>query len=958
MSARNRSTTDMNRRPDEGSVLPLVLVLVIIGALVVIPMLDYTIAVFRSNHVVANRTAQTEAAKGGLRMALGDPKNVFLTCDGGGDLTPADSTINGVSVTTTCTELDEVGPAAALGYAVPKGAVTMQLGADLPVALSGTTASSGPAYPYPASPDWWATPAQPDPGAQYSATAEEDLIWTPDLPLIPSAVRDATPFDMPAAYDCKVFFPGHYTQPVDLSGRIYFTSGVYYFEEPITVAADADVVVGYGLEDFTPASDCADDLQVASNVIDPPTTYDISGGGATWVFGANARLVVDNSAMAAGAQIRFNQRYDTADRGGRISIMTVNGDDATSGDHDVNLVNRIPRSLMLNDIYQVPIDGTGYQVSSSTYTDKARLPEAPANVQDDEFRTSDPAPNGGVVLTWDEVTGQAAGGSLLGEQDGTGAWITSPYDVEIRQRFTSTWNSICPPNDLLITPPATVGDPNVISCVVTGLDATREYDVRIRTVNEVGPSVWVDEPVRSLGGAPVVSQPGPVTNVVPVDGASDDVAQVSWDAPADNGGSPITAYTATAYQVSLVPHANVAPVVAPIGSETIDIGVPLVFTGDRVVTAHVRAFDSNGDDLDLNIDDSALPSDLEAQRDNSDNTIEITLEGLVLPGTYPVPYEVKDPSGEVATGELWVNVVPLAGLTTHTPDAEAVQLLADVGVPIVARMPVGDSDGMPLAAVPVTVDTTALDADWNVTVSGLDVSITTVAPDGVYTIPYTVTDADGQTASSTIEVTIARDVQPVGSCSVTPDPGIPMENVCEMSLPDLAPGTPTSGNVGYLFDVVATNAAGSSDAALSGAATGPLPLGFDGTGVGLLPPAPRLVTPWVPEAIIDIDASASGPSVDIAIAGYVAVPMGQVEVVNPHGYDIRINGGVMAGTFAINDARDDGVTPGSLPIGFKNDIVLQRKVRIVSVAGNIRSIAIVELNEDGAGYAVNTWTVG
>ena len=178
MSARNRSTTDMNRRPDEGSVLPLVLVLVIIGALVVIPMLDYTIAVFRSNHVVANRTAQTEAAKGGLRMALGDPKNVFLTCDGGGDLTPADSTINGVSVTTTCTELDEVGPAAALGYAVPKGAVTMQLGADLPVSLSGTTASSGPAYPYPASPDWWATPAQPDPGAQYSATAEEDLIWT------------------------------------------------------------------------------------------------------------------------------------------------------------------------------------------------------------------------------------------------------------------------------------------------------------------------------------------------------------------------------------------------------------------------------------------------------------------------------------------------------------------------------------------------------------------------------------------------------------------------------------------------------------------------------------------------------------------------------------------------------------------------------------------------------------
>lgn len=955
MSQRNASTTDMHQRRDDGSVLPLVLVLVIIGAMVVVPMMDYTIAVFRSNRVVSDRTAQTEAAKGGLRMALGDPKNVFLTCDGGGNLTPADPTINGVSVSTTCTELDEIGPAAALGYAVPKGAVAMQLGADVPVTLSGATASSGPAYPYPTSPDWWATPAQPDPGAQYSSTAEEDLIWTPDLPLIPSADRDATPFDMPAAFDCRVYFPGHYTQPINLSGNIYFTSGVYYFEEPITLADDADVVVGYGLEDFTPASDCADDLQVASNVLNPPTTYDISGGGATWVFGANARLVIDNSAMAAGAQIRFNQRYDTADRGGRISIMTVNGDDATSGDHEVNNVNRIPRSLMLNDIYQVPIDGTGYQVSSSTYTDKARLPEGPANVEDDEFRTSDPAPNGGVVLTWDEVTGQAAGGSLLGEQDAGGAWITSPYEVQIRQRFTSTWSGICPPDDLLITPPATVGDPNVISCVVTGLDATREYDVRIRTVNEVGTSVWVDEPVRSLGGAPIVSRPGPVTNVVPVDGASDDVAQVSWDAPADNGGSVITDYTVTAYRIALVPHANVAPVTAPIGTEHIDIGVPALFSTDRVVTAHVRAFDPNGDDLDLRIDDSALPSDLEASEDNSDNTIKITLKGLVLPGTYPVPYEVEDPSGEVAAGELLVNVLPDLSLTTDAPEAEPVQLLADVGVEIVSTMPVGDRDGMPLATVPIAVDATALDADWTVSVSGLDVSITTVAPDGVYTIPYTVTDADGQTAASTIEVTIARDVQPVDSCSVTPDPGVPMVNVCEISLPDLVPGTPTSGNVGYRFEVVATNAAGSSDPAVNAE---PLPLGFDGTGVGLLPPAPRLVTPWVPEAIIDIDASASGAPVDVAIAGYVAVPMGQIEVVNPHGYDIRINGGVVAGTFAINDARDDGVTPGAVPIGFKNDIVLQRKVRIVSVAGNVRSTAIVELNEDGAGYAVNTWTVG
>ena len=948
--------TQSGRRRDDGSVLPLVLVLMVVGALVVVPMLDYTIAVFRSNRVVSDRTANTEAAKGGLRMALGDPKNVFLTCDGGGTLTPADSTINGVSVQTTCTEISEVGPAAALGYEVPKGAVATQLGADLPISLSGTTASSGPAYPYPASPDWWATPAVPDPGAQYSATATEDLIWMPDLPRIPSADRSSTPFDMPAGFDCKVFFPGHYTQPLDLSGNIYFTSGVYYFEEPITVADDANVVVGYGLEDFAPASDCADDLQVASNVLSPPTTYDISGGGATWVLGANARIVIDNSAMSSGARIRFNQRYDSADRGGRISIMTVNGDDATSGDHDVANVNRIPRSLMLNDIYEVPVDGTGYVPSSSTYTDKARLPEAPANVEDDEFRTTDPAPNGGVVFTWDEVTGQAAGGALLGEQDATGNWITSPYEVQIRQRYTSTWYDTCPANELIITPAATVGDPNVITCVITGLDATRDYDLRVRTVNEVGNSPWYRENVRSLPGSPIISRPDPATNVTAVDGAVDDVAQVSWVAPATSGGAPITSYTATAYRVSLVPHANVAPVAAPNGSEHVDIGVPLIFTTPRSVVGHVRAFDPNGDDLTLTIDTSSLPAELTAVANDADDTIEVTLNAFLPGGTYTIPYVVTDPSGETAAGEMGVDLVPLASLFMHTPEAESVQLLADVGVPLVTRMPVGDSDGMPLAATPINVDTTALGADWTVTVSGLDVSITTTAPDGVYTIPYEVTDSDGNVVNSTIEVTVARDVQPAGSCDVTADPGIPMANVCEMNLPDLAAGTPTSGNVGYLFDVVATNAAGSSDPALSGTTTGPLPLGFNGAGVGLLPPPPRLVTPWVPEAIIDIDVSGAAP-VELAVAGYVAVPMGQVAVDNPNGFDIRVNGGVMAGTYAINDARDTA-TPGSLPIGFKNDIVLQRKVRIVSVARNITSTAIVELNEDGAGYAVNTWVVG
>jgi hypothetical protein len=98
--------------------------------------------------------------------------------------------------------------------------------------------------------------------------------------------------------------------------------------------------------------------------------------------------------------------------------------------------------------------------------------------------------------------------------------------------------------------------------------------------------------------------------------------------------------------------------------------------------------------------------------------------------------------------------------------------------------------------------------------------------------------------------------------------------------------------------------------------------------------------------------------VEVAIAGYVAVPMGRVAINNDDGDDISIKGGIMAGTFDVVDSRaPDPSPPDSLPIGFKNDIVLQRKVRITATARNITAIAIVQVNEDGAAYRINSWVV-
>ena len=269
-------------------------------------------------------------------------------------------------------------------------------------------------------------------------------------------------------------------------------------------------------------------------------------------------------------------------------------------------------------------------------------------------------------------------------------------------------------------------------------------------------------------------------------------------------------------------------------------------------------------------------------------------------------------------------------------------------------VPAFDQNGDPLTMT-LGASVPPLDPlQWTVTPTGLDVSITTTAPDGTYVIPYTVRDTAGLTASSTITVTVVRGYENIGSCEVLNAPPTPLANTCEVSLPDLAPGDATSGNVGYRFDVTAVNAVGTSPV---GSNAAPLPLAFNGTGVALTPTPLRIVEPWKPTPIVEILTKNTKVDASVAIAGYVAVPMGRVVITNPDRDNVSIKGGVLAGTFDVADNRAVVGVADSLPIGFKNDIVLQRKVRIVATARNITAVAIVQVNEDGAKYRVNSWVI-
>ena len=453
---------------DRGSTLVLVLLLIVIAGLIVVPLMTYAASVLRLNTAVSERSKDVEAAKAGLHVALSDPLRVFSVCDDGGTLDPVP--LNGVTVDTTCQELEEIGPLDALGFEVPLGAVAVQYGAPVPTIAVGGWAQSPSVPPYPdasacsgaiSAGCWWAPQLPVFPDEPWDAV--DGRIWMPELPRIPSETRAPTPFDMPdvdfyttdSGVRCKVFFPGYYPDEVVLGNDggapvyYYFASGVYYFEQPVTVREDADVVVGMGIENFSDAprpeaerSFCASDYEM-NQAIGAPALKEIGGGGATWVFGDGARLIVDDS--AGSPSIRFNQRYAEEDAGGRISIMSVNGvaNGADVEVHDVPDVNYVRESLMLetideeNDVSTVaPIDGTIYTPSNATYTDAARLPEAPRVTLDGRRYRPSSGSSGSVLVTWDELIGNAAGGSLV-----------EGFEVEwrrLRPPFSPTsWQSAC-----------------------------------------------------------------------------------------------------------------------------------------------------------------------------------------------------------------------------------------------------------------------------------------------------------------------------------------------------------------------------------------------------------------------------------------------------------------------------------------------------------------------------------
>jgi hypothetical protein len=362
---------------DEGMALMFAIVFVVIGSMIVMPLLTYASTVAKSSRILQSKTARAEAVKAAFRTTMGDPTGVYALCD---NTNPLGAGIN------TPVALPDVPLDIAIDNECYWQESTQQAaGGTLRLAMTTTFAGSA-APPYTvgdiysgAVPDYnyWPTDATP--------TSTGGKIFLPPLPVHSTKHPATSGYMMPSwAGPCRVFFPGTYDDPVTISDATptFFASGVYYFTDTVTFTGSANVVVGGGA-----VEGCTTNQDAAYFAINAPSTHNITGYGATFVFGGAGRMVIsDTTTPGNGVNVTFNDRLvaeqePAVKASASVSIMTVNGTLAGTTIADTDIAGQlfVPETLVSN--------GTSSDdATANDYTPSTLLPVA------------DPVPGGTSVL--------------------------------------------------------------------------------------------------------------------------------------------------------------------------------------------------------------------------------------------------------------------------------------------------------------------------------------------------------------------------------------------------------------------------------------------------------------------------------------------------------------------------------------------------------------------------------
>ena len=248
---------------DDGSVMVLVLVLMVIGALVVLPTINYTMSVLRANEALSEKTAKAEAVKAGFRMAMAEPADLYETCGSAGLNTSRPLPSPGLDIATTseCFLLENTR--AVDDSELPYGLATTHVSYSTPTG-AGMIGTTYPGSSDPDDPTSWLDDVE--------SASTDDKVWLPNLPVHGLNLRTG-PRELPPEYvmngytTCDVYFPGTYKQSIELDGPVYFTSGIYYFEDEVRVIGGAQVLAGQGTD-----PGCANDQQAAFYAVNAPAS--------------------------------------------------------------------------------------------------------------------------------------------------------------------------------------------------------------------------------------------------------------------------------------------------------------------------------------------------------------------------------------------------------------------------------------------------------------------------------------------------------------------------------------------------------------------------------------------------------------------------------------------------------------------------------------------------------------
>ena len=554
MTTGRRPRTHRAQR-DEGSTLVLVLVLVLISALIVVPLVNYTMTVSRAAQVEVDKARSVQLARGGFWVALSYQEELYDLCTGGA----FPSSFADVNTTCTVLRTDTLRPIERVPahIAVLQADIGDGTAAIVPAAIVTAGSYTNPNTVADES-AWLSTP-------DWTTDSTATKVWLPELPVQSTSgggTRDTTM--MPGTQDplytsCRVFFPGSFTTPITIAEPAYFASGVYYFTEPITLENGADVVVGNGAE-----GGCTTDFEAVAAAATVPDPLNMSGLGGTFVFGDNARLVVDDTAGAGDIRFAMNQRYVSTDdasvtASSNVSIISVNGNHAPFDPTDPSDV--LGTDLTVDGVIAVPlsrvddpIDDPHDPTDDPRATDAGYLPS---------FHTPKPVPPDWNGLTAPTAVALRTGGGTY-DAAATISWPPANANGSLITNYVviGTWTGIgsnpgpgpftCSP--FVPTLPNTSLQP---SCTISGLRHNSQFTFDVVATNAYGNSAaatsnairphTVPIGTGSIPADPLIVAPSAPQNIAVGQVYSDGV-EITWDtvlAPVD-GNSAVTTYVVTA----------------------------------------------------------------------------------------------------------------------------------------------------------------------------------------------------------------------------------------------------------------------------------------------------------------------------------------------------------------------------------------------------------------------------